>query len=293
MTWPLEPDGTRHFAEGLRGDPGRRGEAPASRVPAQGGALQLERGGPAARHRQVRREGRVVAAAGRLAAAVGLRADPGHDRPRHRRPHRPLPHQRDDRAAPRLHRRQGGGARPPAPGDPARAALLLGLPAQHQHPRAGRQPRPGRHRLPLHGDLDLPRHHPDLQPDGRRGRGLDRPGAVHRDAARVRQSRRRHLLPLRHPGDPGRGRRQGQHHLQDPLQRRGRHDRRPAARGLADAWPSSSASSRPRGWSGSRWWPTRPRPPRSARCRPACGFARATSSKRCSGACARPRAPRR
>ena len=84
---------------GARGDPGRRGEAPASRVPAQGGALQLERGRPPARDRQVRREGRVVAAAGRLAAARGLRADAGHDRPRDRRPDRPLPHQRDDRAA--------------------------------------------------------------------------------------------------------------------------------------------------------------------------------------------------
>ena len=54
---------------GAGGDPGRRGEAAAPRVPAQGRALQLERGGPAARHRQVRREGRVVAAPGRLAAA--------------------------------------------------------------------------------------------------------------------------------------------------------------------------------------------------------------------------------
>ena len=227
---------------GAGGDPGRRGEAAAPRVPAQGGALQLERGGPAAHHRQVRREGRVVPAPGRLAAAVSLRADAGDDRARDRRAHRPLPYQREDPAAPRLHHRQGSRPRPPAPVDPARAALLLGLPAQHQHPRTRRQPGAGRHRLPLHGDLDLRGDDADLQPDGRRGRGLDRPGAVHRDAARVRQSRRRHLLPLRHPGDPRCGRRQGQHHLQDPLQRRRRHDRRPAARGLAQRgaarWPA-------------------------------------------------------
>ena len=36
----------------------------------------------------------------------------------------------------------------------------------------------------------------DLHPDGRRRRAVDRPGAVHRDAARLRESRRRHLLPI-------------------------------------------------------------------------------------------------
>ena len=48
--------------------------------------------------------------------------------------------------------------------------------------------------------------------------------------ARLRQYRRRHLHPFRHPGDPRRGRRRGQHDLQGPVQRRGRDDRRPAAR---------------------------------------------------------------
>ena len=47
--------------------------------------------------------------------------------------------------------------------------------------------------------------------------------------ARLPEPRRRHLHPLgqpRHPRGAGGGR---QHHLQDPLQRRGRHDRRPVA----------------------------------------------------------------
>ena len=38
----------------------------------------------------------------------------------------------------------------------------------------------GRHRLPLHGELDGPRHR-DLHPDGRRRRDLGRPGAVLQD----------------------------------------------------------------------------------------------------------------
>jgi indolepyruvate ferredoxin oxidoreductase len=84
MSWPLEPEAICRFAEGPRGDPRRRGEAPASRVPAQGGALQLARRRQAAGDRQVRREGRVGAAAGGMAAARGLGADAGYDRPRHR-----------------------------------------------------------------------------------------------------------------------------------------------------------------------------------------------------------------
>ena len=52
--------------------------------------------------------------------------------------------------------------------------------------------------------------------------------------ARLPEPRRRHLLPFRPPGDPRRGRRRRQHHLQDPLQRRGRDDRRPAGRRPAD-----------------------------------------------------------
>ncbi len=59
-------------------------------------------------------------------------------------------------------------------------------------------------------------------------RDLDRRGAVHQREARVRQPGRRHLLPLGPAGDPRGGGRQGQHHLQDPVQRRGGDDRRPA-----------------------------------------------------------------
>ena len=75
----------------------------------------------------------------------------------------------------------------------------------------------------------------DLHAHGRRRRALDRAVAVHRGKAHLRQPRRRHVLPLGDPRDPRRGGRQRQHHLQDPLQRRGGDDGRPAGRRPADA----------------------------------------------------------
>ena len=124
---------------------------------------------------------------------------------------------------------QGSRTRVAARQLPARAALLLRLPAQHLDRGPGRLARAGRHRLPLHGDVDGPRHR-HLHPDGRRRRDLVRAGGVHRNPARLPEPRRRHLLPFRLAGDPPVGRRRRQHHLQDPLQRCGRDDRRPAGR---------------------------------------------------------------
>ena len=66
---------------------------------------------------------------------------------------------------------------------------------------------------------------------------------LHQGRARVRQSRRRHLFPLRQPRDPSGGRLRRQHHLQAALQRRDRDDRRPACRrrfvAAADHLPAS------------------------------------------------------
>ena len=126
-----------------------------------------------------------------------------------------------------------------------RPVFLLGLPAQHLDRRAGRRARLRRHRLPLHGALDGPQHR-GLHPDGRRGRELDRRGAVLDTHARLPEPRRRHLLPLRHPRDPRRRRGRRQHHLQDPLQRRRRDDRRPAGRRPAHGRRRSPARSRRR-----------------------------------------------
>ena len=65
---------------------------------------------------------------------------------------------------------------------------------------------------------------------GARGRQLDRRGAVLQARPCVPEPRRRHLQPLGLSRDPRRDRVGRQHHLQDPVQRRGRDDRRPAQR---------------------------------------------------------------
>ena len=49
--------------------------------------------------------------------------------------------------------------------------------------------------------------------------------SLYQRTASLRQPWRWNLLSFRHPRDPPVGRRRGQHHLQDPLQRRSRHDR--------------------------------------------------------------------
>ena len=82
----------------------------------------------------------------------------------------------------------------------------------------------------------LSRPHDDaLNAHGRRRRAVDRPGAVHDGKARLPEPRRRHVL--QHSGllairAAAVGRRQ--HHLQDPLQRCGGDDGRPAGRGHPD-----------------------------------------------------------
>ncbi|TSE25741.1 hypothetical protein Tther_02591 [Tepidimonas thermarum] len=109
----------------------------------------------------------------------------------------------------------------------ARALVLLGLPAQHLHARAGGLACDGRHRLPLHGDLDGP---PDggLHANGRRRRALGGAAALHERKAPVRQLGRWHLFPQRAAGDPASHCRWRQHHLQNFVQRRRGHDGRPA-----------------------------------------------------------------
>jgi hypothetical protein len=125
--------GRAAFRRGAGGNPGRRGEAPARRISAEGGTLQLARGRAPARHRQVRREGRMGAAARRVAAAGLRRADAGHDRPRHRRAHRPLCHLRPHPGAPGLPRSQRAGAGEIS--DPDRSASRISAPAARTTPR--------------------------------------------------------------------------------------------------------------------------------------------------------------
>ena len=103
----------------------------------------------------------------------------------------------------------------------AHALFLLGLPAQLIHRGAAGHARLRGHRLPLHVAVDGPQH-ARLDPHGRRGRELDRRGAVLQAQPRVPESRRRHLQSLRLSGDPRRGCVGRQRHLQDPVQRCGR-----------------------------------------------------------------------
>ena len=132
-----------------------------------------------------------------------------------------------------------------------------------------------------------------LHPDGRRGRQLGRRGAVLQAPARVPEPRRRHLQPLRLDGDPRRDRGRHQHHLQDPVQRRGRDDRRAGERRRPHGAADRARRWRPRARSASSSSPTSRRniPPAPSG-RMAWASTTATSSTPCSASWPRSRAAR-
>ena len=165
----------------------------------------------------------------------------------------------------------------------ARAARTTRRPSARGH----RAPR--RHRLPLHGAVDGPRDR-RLHPDGRRGRELDRPGAVHQDQHVFQNLGDGTYNHSGAAGDPRRRRGRRQHHLQDPVQRRRGDDRRPAASKAASPCRRSPASSRPKASSASSWSPTsRRNTPAATTCRPASRSTTATSSTRAARAARGPR----
>ncbi len=122
----------------------------------------------------------------------------------------------------------------------AHALFLLGLPAQSFDRGARRRARLCRHRLPFHGAVHGPQHR-GLHPDGRRGRQLGRRIAVLQATPCLPESRRRHLQSFRRAGAALGDRRQGQRHLQDPVQRRRGDDRRPAPRRRAQRSPDRAS----------------------------------------------------
>ena len=184
------------FRRGLRGDPGRRRTAPDGGEPDEGSIsttgspMRSARASSASSTRTTSACLPLDMSCCRIIADV-LAGDHRWSGSRCRRDLRACDQRQSasDRAS-----TQGGSTLQARRAD-AHAVLLLRLPAQHLDPRARRQPRAGRHRLPLHGAVDEPQHR-DLHPDGRRRRAVDRPCAVHRREARLRQSRRRHLFPL-------------------------------------------------------------------------------------------------
>ena len=220
LSFPIEPTRMTAFAKGLKRDHRRRGEGAGGRAADQGPLLQptdrRASGDPRQSH------------GGRSAAAFRSRRVAA------------VPRHAGDR---RLARAASTRARPASPGRgfrraralvecvgrrQARSLLLLRMPAQHVDASPGRLARPGGNRMPFHGELDARAADDRPDPDGRRGRGLGLALDVHDDAARLSESRRRHVLPFGLPGDPPVDRGRLEHHLQDPVQRRGRHDRRSA-----------------------------------------------------------------
>ena len=119
-------------------------------------------------------------------------------------------------------RKLGARAHQPRCRSHAHTVLLLGLPAQHRPARARGLIGRCRHRLSRHGqhrssraDRRSHRHHPD----GRRGRAVDRHGAVRGGPPLLPEHGRRHLLPQWSTRCSGSGRLRHDDDVQDPLQR--------------------------------------------------------------------------
>ena len=193
--------GRAALRRGPRGDPGRRGKARADREPAQGAALQLagERAAARSSASSTRSGDWILPSAdeltpARIARVIAKRIARFHTSPA-------IEERLDVPGG------QGEGADRLQAADPA--ASPISAPAARTTPRPA-CPRAAA-RWPASAATTwrswMDRNTDDLHPDGRRRRHLDRPGAVHQDAARLPEPGRRHLLPFRPAGDPRRGRR--------------------------------------------------------------------------------------
>ena len=258
VVWPLEAQHhVRDFAHRPAGNPGGRGEAPGHRIPAEGRALQLARPTSAptwsasSTRARCTRPRVIPAASGRCrtrAAQLAAARPTPTCRPamiakaiakRLKSRPRPMPVPTCRRASthawrssrPRSARWRSQVVRRRYRRHP-QALLLLGCP----HNTSTRVPEGSRavagigcHYMTVW--MDRSYHHLHARWAARACRGSARP--VHHRPAHLLEPRRRHLLPQRPPGHPPEHRGRRQHHLQDPLQRRGRDDRRPAGRRTA------------------------------------------------------------
>ena len=191
VTWPLEPEGARRFAEGLQEviviEEKRSNledqlvrilyNAPADRRPLVIGKTDEDGRILFPSEGELSPTGVAMVIANRLMKHTG-------DSPELKQRMARLEAKEKLLNAPP---RQGG----------AHAVLLLRLPAQHLDARAGRQPRDGRHRLPRHGDLDAGAAHLADQPHGRRRRGAG--SARRRSPPRSTSSRISATAPITTP----------------------------------------------------------------------------------------------
>ncbi len=230
MPWPLEPEGVREFARGL--DEVLVVEEKRQLIEYQ---LKEQLYNGATTCARASSESTTSSGNGRRTATTGCCRPPVNSRPRWSRAslpraHRQVPYVEGGRGAARVPGGEASRAGQAATEGRADSLFLFRLPAQHVDAGAGGIEGARRHRLPLHGDLDPARRDHDLHADGRRRRPVGRHPAVHANAPRLRQHRRRHLFPFRPSRDPLGHRRGREHDLQDPLQRRRGDDGR-AARG--------------------------------------------------------------
>ena len=174
LTWPLEPSGARRFAEGLAGRAGRRGEARLHRGPAGAASLQYRAPRAAERRRQdaTRRGATLLPSDGELTPTMVARAVVARLR-------------RLGADSPAFEQRLARLEAFEQPAAPRRRSLqrtpyfCSGCP----HNTSTRVPEGSRAMAGIgcHGmALFMPgRRHRDDHAYGRRGRELDRPGAVH------------------------------------------------------------------------------------------------------------------